>query len=162
MAFHCWQEPLRLKECIHVYTGADRRRELLTLQARKVIDFSSAYDVQEAGTGAHLGALQRRGWRSMARDSWEILGPQEEPLGVIEEDTPQLAMVRRLLTNLIPQKFYARTHGSGIVAEYAQNFNPFLFKMVVDFSMDHRGLLDRRLGIAAAVLLAAVERRQSR
>lgn len=162
LALHCWQEPWKLKECLHLYTGRDRRREILTLQARKVLDFSSAYDVVDPVTGERMGTLRRHGWRSVARDSWEILGPQEEPVGVIEEDSPQLAMARRLLTNLIPQKFYARTHGSGIVAEYAQNFNPFLFKMVVDFSMDHRGLLDRRLGLAAALLLAAVERRQSR
>jgi len=162
VALHVWQEPLKLRATLHAFADADHRHELLTIQARHIVDFSASYDVSETPTGVKLGTLRRRGWQSMTRDSWEILGASEEPIGVIEEDTPQLALARRLLTNLIPQKFYARSHAvnGGIVAEYAQNFNPFHFKMVADFSMDHRRVLDRRLGLAAALLLSAVERRQ--
>jgi hypothetical protein len=47
------------------------------------------------------------------------------------------------------------------VCWFRQNFNPFVMKVNLDFSMDSAGLLDRRLGIAAAVLLCAVEGRQN-
>ena len=33
-------------------------------------------------------------------------------------------------------------------------------KIELDFSMDEKGLLDRRLGIAAAVLMCAIEQKQ--
>ena len=46
------------------------------------------------------------------------------------------------------------------VATVRQNFNPFVLKLTVDFSLDRNGLLDRRLGLAAVILLCAVEGRQ--
>ena len=46
------------------------------------------------------------------------------------------------------------------VAEYRQRFNPFILKLDVDFSADGDGRLDKRLGIAAGVLLSAIEGRQ--
>jgi hypothetical protein len=47
------------------------------------------------------------------------------------------------------------------VLTFQQNFNPFLAKIDLDFSSDVNGLLDRRLGIAAAILLCAIEGKQS-
>ena len=41
-----------------------------------------------------------------------------------------------------------------------QYFNPFVLKYDVDFSMDAAGALDRRVGLALAVLLLAIEGRQ--
>jgi hypothetical protein len=46
------------------------------------------------------------------------------------------------------------------VADLKQAFNPFSYQLNIDFSMDINKVLDRRLGIAAGVLLAAVEGRQ--
>ncbi len=46
------------------------------------------------------------------------------------------------------------------VASMDQAFNPFVYRLLVDFSFDSRCRLDRRVGIAAAILLAAVEGRQ--
>lgn len=42
-----------------------------------------------------------------------------------------------------------------------QNFNPFTLRYELDFSADVMGKLDRRLGIAMAVLLCAIEGRQN-
>jgi hypothetical protein len=67
-----------------------------------------------------------------------------------------LALVRRFLTNLVPQN-YDMTFGETRVGDYKQNFNPFTYELNFDFSMDTAGQLDRRLGIAAGILLAAVE-----
>lgn len=40
---------------------------------------------------------------------------------------------------------------------FKQNFNPFVTKLSLDFSTDTERRLDRRLGLAAAVLLCAIE-----
>jgi hypothetical protein len=50
--------------------------------------------------------------------------------------------------------------GGATVATYQQNFNPFVKKLTIDFTMDPQGRLDRRLGLAAAALLSAIEGRQ--
>ena len=50
--------------------------------------------------------------------------------------------------------------GTQTVATYQQNFNPFVQKIAIDFTHDTGGKLDPRLGLAASVLLCAIEGRQ--
>ncbi|MNW22714.1 hypothetical protein D3C71_2243700 [compost metagenome] len=47
------------------------------------------------------------------------------------------------------------------VTTFKQNFNPFVTKINVDFSNDPAQTLDRRLGLAASVLLCAIDGKQS-
>jgi len=47
------------------------------------------------------------------------------------------------------------------VLVFRRHFNPFILRMDMDFSRDAQGLLDRRLGIAAGILISAIEGRQS-
>jgi hypothetical protein len=58
--------------------------------------------------------------------------------------------------NLIPQNYQGEVGGTPVCTFY-QNVNQFMNKITIDFSQDTAGLLDRRLGLAAALLLAAVE-----
>jgi hypothetical protein len=51
--------------------------------------------------------------------------------------------------------------GETRVADLRQKFSLFGYEMIVDFSMDPANRLDRRLGIAAATLLAIIEGKQS-
>jgi len=72
------------------------------------------------------------------------------------------ALVRRVVEAaafLLPQAYHATWDGQP-VATFKQNFNPFIQKIVIDFSDDTDNLLDPRLGLAAAVLLCAVEGKQ--
>ncbi|HJR18698.1 MAG TPA: hypothetical protein VJ922_03175 [Actinomycetota bacterium] len=47
------------------------------------------------------------------------------------------------------------------VANLRQNWNPFVVKVTVDFSPDTQKVLDKRFGIAVAILHSAIEGRQS-
>jgi hypothetical protein len=66
---------------------------------------------------------------------------------------------RLLLGSLLPQN-YDLTLGGTRVADLRQRFNLFAYQMDIDFSMDPARRLDRRLGIAAAALLAIIEGKQ--
>ena len=81
-------------------------------------------------------------------------------IGKLFEDSMALALVRRFLSGLVPQN-YDITIGTTRVADLKQNFNPFSYQLNLDFSMDVSQQLDRRMGIAAGILLAAIEGRQS-
>ena len=158
LAFYSKQK-FKLKEDIRVYSGEDMAEEVLSIQARQIVDFSAAYDVVDPTTGEKVGALQRRGLKSILRDEWIVMDPADNELARIKEDSTFKALLRRFLSNLIPQKYYCRV-GEKVAWTFKQNFNPFVLKITLDFSMDAEGLLDRRLGIAAAVLLCAIEGRQ--
>jgi len=149
---------LRLREDIRVYTEEQRQNEVLTIKARSILDISAAYDVWD-GQGEKIGVLQRRGLKSILRDEWVIMDAQEQERGRIREDSWLLATVRRFLTNLVPQKFHGEVGGQPVFL-FRQQWNPFLFKMDLDFTPDTGRLLDRRLGLAAAVLLCTIEGRQ--
>jgi hypothetical protein len=149
----------RLKEDIRVYSDEAMQTELLTIKARQVLDFSAAYDVVDSTTGEKVGALKRRGLKSLARDEWILMDAEDEEVGAIREDSALLALVRRLLSGLIPQSFHAE-RGGRPVCTYRQHFNPFVLKLDVDFSPDSSNTFDRRLGLAAGLLLCAIEKRQ--
>lgn len=149
----------RLKEDIRLYTGADMTTEVLAIRARRIVDFSGTYDVVDSRTGEEVGALQRSGWRSMLRDQWIIRDARDNEIGSIQEEHAVLALVRRFVANIIPQSYLVQVAGLP-VAEFKQNFNPFVTKLTLDFSGDAQHRLDRRLGIAAGVLLCAIEGKQ--
>ncbi|HLE92144.1 MAG TPA: hypothetical protein VI753_13420, partial [Anaerolineales bacterium] len=155
------QKMFRLREDIRVYSDENKTQEVLSIKARQIIDFSAAYDVVDAAYNQKVGALRRKGWSSILRDEWEVLDANDNAVGNLFEDSVGLALLRRLLLgSLLPQN-YDMTIGETRVADLKQNFNPFRYELNLDFSMDMGRLLDRRIGIAAGILLAAVEGKQS-
>ena len=154
------QKMFRLKEDIRVYNDEERSQELLYIQARAYLDFSAAYDVQDSLSGEKVGVLRRKGWRSLLRDEWEILDAMDQPLAILHEDNPTRALLRRLLLGtLLPQNYDILTDETRL-ADLRQRFNLFRYEMELDFSMDTVRRLDRRLGIAAAILLGIIEGKQ--
>lgn len=150
----------RLKEDIRLYADPGLQTELLSIGARSMIDFSGSYDIIDSRERRTIGLLRRKGLRSILRDEWHILDPGERPLAIVQEDSAGKALLRRFLTNLIPQSFHIMMNGSP-VAEIHQHFNPFRLRLAIDFHLDSRRALDRRIGLAAAVLLGTIEGRQS-
>ncbi len=158
------QKGFKLKEDIRLYTGEDMTVEVLVIQARSILDFGATYDVTEAGSGQKLGALRRKGLKAtFLKDEWSILDAQDREIGTISEDSLALALLRRFIeytAMFLPQQYHGDIGGRPVL-HFKQSKNPFWIKIAVDFSMDTANLLDRRLGIAAAVLFSAVEGKQN-
>lgn len=155
------QKMFKLKEDIRVYADESKTQEVLSIKARQIVDFSAAYDVVDATSNQHVGTLRRKGFRSMLRDEWEILDAAQNVIGLLFEDSMGLAMLRRLLLGSFLPQNYDISFGETRVADLKQRFNLFRYELDIDFSMDTANQLDPRLGIAAGILLAAVEGRQS-
>jgi len=152
------QKAFKLKEDIRVYADESMSAELLVVKARKIIDFSAAYDIVDATEGRKVGAARRKGWSSMLRDSWELLSENDEPIGKIREDSAFKALLRRFLSNLIPQTFHLEDASGRRGATFKVHFNPFLYRMTV--TRDPSVEFDPRLVFGTAVLLCAIEGRQ--
>jgi len=155
------QRMFKLREDIRVYADENKTQEVLSIKARQIVDFSAAYDVVDTALNQKIGALRRKGLRSILRDEWEVLDANDNVKGLLFEDSMGLALLRRLvLGSWLPQN-YDISFGEVRVADLKQNFNLFRYELNLDFTMDVAQLLDRRLGIAAGILLAAVEGKQS-
>ncbi|MGH9579095.1 MAG: hypothetical protein ACRD3R_16770, partial [Terriglobales bacterium] len=108
---------------------------------------------------SRVGALKRKGLKSLLQDEWIIMDAADQDIGRIHEDSMGMALLRRFLSNLIPQSYVFEVGGQP-VGTAKQHFNPFVLKMDVDLRQDSARKLDRRLVAAAVVLLLAVEGRQ--
>lgn len=154
------QKMFKLREDIRIYADEQKSQEVLAIKARQIIDFSAAYDVVDSGTGQKVGALRRKGLKSILRDEWEVLDVNDQVIGMLFEDNMTRAMLRRLLLGAWLPQDYDLTIDGQRVADLKQRFNLFRYEMDIDFSMDSIRRLDRRLGLAAATLLAVIEGRQ--
>lgn len=162
VALYADQKAFKLKEDFRIYNSKDKAVEVMRIAARSILDFSAAYDVFDSATNSKIGTLKRSGMKSMVRDEWQILDAQDREMGKIEEDSMVLALARRfvkLIALLVPQK-YTISLGNRVVGQFAQTFNPFIMKIEADFSADPTGILDRRLALAAGVLMCAIEGKQ--
>ncbi|PKA24712.1 hypothetical protein CH381_19105 [Leptospira sp. mixed culture ATI2-C-A1] len=159
LLFFVKQKAFKLKEDITVYADETKSKELLKIKARSVIDFSATYDVADVTSNEAIGSLRRKGFKSILKDSWEILDTKDQVIGSIDEDSMLKAILRRFLTNLIPQSFFI-TINKNQVGILKQTFNPFVPQFNIDFSSDIANALDRRMGIAIVILLQIIEGRQ--
>ncbi len=159
---YCKQKAFKLKEDIRIYTDESMEVERLTIKARKAIDFSAAYDVVDSKSGTKIGALQRKGLKSILRDTWIVLDENDNEIGQITEDSAAMAMVRRFMPfgNLIPQKYHLKEgKGAEELALFRTHFNPFVHKLSVEVYPEcHYNPL---LVLAGGILLVAIEGRQN-
>lgn len=158
----------RLREDIRLYADADKAEPLLAIRTQSVFDFSGAYDVADA-TGERIGTLQRSGMRStFMRDHWTVLDAQGMALAELQEDSPTKAILRRLIDTveflswlgyLLPQRYDWVQRGTPCV-HFQHHINPLIYKLDVSLRNEGDVVPDRRLVVAMAILLAAIEGRQ--
>ena len=158
---YCEQKMFKWREDIRIYADEGKTYELLYIQARNVLDFSGTYDVYDSLTRTWIGALQRKGWKSLTRDEWDVIGQNQYKVATIIEDSLGRALLRRLiLGSLMPQNYDALGSNGERLADLKQRFNLVRYEMDIDFNYDQYQVLDPRLGLAVAVLLAIIEGKQ--
>jgi uncharacterized protein YxjI len=153
------QKAFKMKEAIHVFTNEEKTEEVFQIKARSIIDFGATYDVMDL-SGNIIGSLKRKGLKSILRDEWLVLDSAGNEIGLVTEDNAVIAMIRRTILPIVPQK-YDLMMGEKRVCNLDQNFNPFIYKLLIDFSENTENKLEKRVGFAAAILLAAIEGKQS-
>lgn len=147
---------LRLREEFVVYADESKQQPLLRVKSRQVIAINFAYEVADAQTGELLGAVQKRGLRSIVRDKFIIFGPDDQELGYAEE---QGASLLRRFFPLLTSK-HAIFVGGKQVAFIRQKFRFFTKEFTVDMEPSQ---LDPRFVLAVALLaLIAEARREDR
>jgi len=154
------QKAFKLKEDIRVFSDESMNEERLTIKARSIIDFGAAYDVVDSSTGEKLGAFRRKGFKSMLKDTWEMLDNDDQLIARLEEKSGCLALFARFAApGLLPQTYQLEVGGQ-LAVTYVQRFNPFAFKLNVRLEQGSGEILDPRMALAAGILLTVIEGRQ--
>lgn len=151
------QKRMKLKEEVNVFTDESRSTLLFSFKARQVFDLGATYDVN-AADGSQLGTFRKLAGKSMLRSTWEL--EQQGQTAIGQERSPAVAILRRVwgmatdIPFFIPYHFDFTTPSGRIMSvDKTTNFRDrYLIEV-------HEPTLDRRLAIAMAVALDALQSR---
>jgi hypothetical protein len=153
------QKAFKLKEDFRVYSDESKREELLVIKTPQILDIGATYYIWDPTARQEVGALRRRGIKSIFKDEWIFLDHRDQEIGKLKEASTLGALLSRLL-KLIPQKYIIFTEDElRPIATIKQHFNPFVLKYTWSI-LEPFPAIDRRLLIAAGVLLCGIEQRQ--
>ena len=148
------QHPLlKLREEFMVYADEAKTRPLLRVKSRQVIAINFSYDVSDAQTGELLGSVQKRGMRSLVRDTFKVLDANGAEIGHAEEQGA--ALLRRIFPILASK--HAIFVGGQQVAYIRQRFRFFTKEFDVDTQPSS---VDPRFVLAVALLALIGEARR--
>ncbi|MFC9594798.1 hypothetical protein ACFTUC_34045 [Streptomyces sp. NPDC056944] len=156
------QKRMALKEHVTFYTDESKRQVLFTFKARQVIDLGATYDVVGA-SGTRLGSFRKDFGASLLRSTWHLSreGGAAEVTG--QERNETVALLRRaweflpftdLLPFVVPYHFDFAEGGRSVMS-VDKRFG-LRDRYVLDIADPE---LDRRLAIAQAVALDALQSR---
>jgi uncharacterized protein YxjI len=79
------QKAFKLKEAVTVFADVEQTRPLYTINADRVLDFNAKYNIDDAW-GNRLGAVARKGRKSLWRAQYEVLDGGGQPMTIQEEN----------------------------------------------------------------------------
>jgi len=145
----------RLREEFKVWMDEGETQALLTIKSRQVVAINFAYDVIDARSNEWLGAVQKKGLKSIIRDTFELLDPQGLVIGKVEEKGA--SVMRRFIPWLTSK--HDIEIGTATVTEVRQKFRFFIKEFNVDLTMGV-GRIDPRFAMACALLALMAESRR--
>jgi uncharacterized protein YxjI len=161
------QKLAALKEDLRVYTGPDKTQELFRIKARQVFDPRARYKVTDAA-GQHIGELGKDFARSLARSTWRIYSPEGQELAWAHERSFLRALIRRFI-GLVPfvgeflEVLPIRYHFDFYAGDKPIGWLVRLFSVrdryVLDLSGDEQRSIDRRVALALALGMDALQAR---
>ena len=94
------QKLFKLKEDIRVFTDEQQTRLLYSIKADRIIDFNASYSLSDAQTGQALGALRRKGMRSLWKAAYEVHDEDGQPLYFISEESAFIRLLDGIFSEL--------------------------------------------------------------
>ncbi len=158
LVFYGKQAAFKLKEDFRIYADEQMSQELLAIKTPKILDISATYHITDSQTKEAVGALKRKGLKSIFFDEWQILSTDGKEIGKLSEKSWALALLSRWI-KLIPQSYVITGAGGNQVAAIQQHFNPFVLKYTLSLT-EPSPSLDPRLLVGAGILLCGIEMRQ--
>lgn len=155
LAFYSKRKASKLREDFRTYSDKSEAEEVLIIKTSQIIDFGATYNVQDPITGESVGALRRKGIKSIIRNEWVFLCNEGKEIGKLIESSIVRAILRNFLPFIMPRCTIFSTEGEK-VASIKQQLSLFVLKYKMTIN-EENSLIDRRLLIASMILLAGIE-----
>ena len=166
----CFAEQKRFsfKEDIRFFTDDAKSHELMRLKARQRFDPRARYDVTDAA-GTKIGEIQKVFGTSLLRSSYRIYGPDGEELAGARERSVPVAVLRRAVgfipyvddvSDWLPIPYHFDfVRGDQVLGSHEREKWKLRDQYRIDMSPDTERTIDRRLIIAIAVGMDALQAR---
>jgi uncharacterized protein YxjI len=161
------QKIAALKEDLRAYTGPDKAQELFRIKARQVFDPTARYKVTDSA-GEHIGELSKDFARSLARSTWRIYSPNGQELAWAHERSLLRALIRRFIglvpvvgefLELLPIRYHFDFYAGEKPIGRLERLFSVRDRYVLDLSGDEQRGIDRRVALALAVGMDALQAR---
>ena len=162
------QKRFKFKEDIRFYTDDTKQHELMRIKARQAFDPRARYDVT-APDGTKIGEIQKIFGKSLIRSTYEIYDANGNPVVIAQERNLVTALFRRFV-GLIPYigdfadwlpipYHFDFLRGDEVLGSHTRQAWKFRDTYTIDLSGDPQRTLDRRLILAIAVGMDALQAR---
>ena len=162
------QKRFKFKEDIRFYADDSKTQELMRLKARQRFDPRARYDVT-AADGSKIGEIQKVFGESLLRSTYTLFDASGLVTAKARERSLAVALFRRLIglvpfiggfTDWIPIPYHFDfLRGGDVVGTHTRTAWKLRDTYVIDFSGDPERTLDRRLILATAVGMDALQAR---
>jgi hypothetical protein len=157
------QKRMAIKEDIRFFRDEAESEELFRIKARAVLELGGRYDVTTP-EGEGIGVLEKVFGRSLLRSTWRALDAAENEVAWTQEKSLPIAILRRVIDfvpygELVPIPFhFTIARGEQQLGELTRRFG-FRDRYELDLSGDPDKTLDRRVAVAWAIALDALQSR---
>ena len=162
------QKRFKFKEDIRFYLDDSKQHELLRIKARQRFDPRATYDITDEA-GSKIGAIQKVFGRSLLRSTYRINDASGVELAIATEKNMWIALIRRAVgfipyvenvANWLPIPYhFVFLRGDEVLGENTRHTWKIRDVYTIDMSGDPQRTLDRRLVLALAVGMDALQAR---
>lgn len=162
------QKPFKFKEDIRFYVNESRSAELMRIKARQRFDPRARYDVV-AADGTKIGEVQKAFGASLLRSTYVIYNAAGEEVVKATEKNMWVALFRRLVgfipyienvANWLPIPYdFIFVRGEQVIGHHKRQLFKLMDVYTIDLTPDTEKVLDRRLALAIAVGMDALQAR---
>jgi uncharacterized protein YxjI len=162
------QKRFKFKEDIRFYTDDSKTTELFRIKARQRFDPRARYDVT-AADGSKIGEIQKVFGKSLLRSTYQLFDATGAEVAVAQERNLVVALFRRLVgfvpyignyADWLPIAYHFDfLRGEEKLGEHNRKLFSFRDVYTIDMSGDPQHTIDRRLILANAVGMDALQAR---
>ena len=162
------QARFKFKEDIRFYTDESKRTQILAIKARQRFDPAARYDIT-GPDGEKIGEVQKAFTKSLFRSTYLLFDAQGNQVCEATERSLPIALFRRLVglvpyigdyANWLPIPYhFVFTRGAQVLANHTRRPWKLNDHYTIDCTPDTGHLLDRRLVLATAVAMDALQAR---
>jgi uncharacterized protein YxjI len=159
------QKRMAIKEDIRFFADEQETQEAFRIKARSIFDIGSArYDVTDAH-GTPIGVLEHVFGKSLLRSTWRVTDADGGEGMTAQERSMPMAIARRVVDvvpsvgECVPSPDNVDFVMDGRTVGHMNRKFQLRDRYVLDLSGDHERRLDRRMAIALAIGLDALQNR---